>query len=109
MICKVCGKDHPEVIRRNLDIVINREELKEITSIRNKGNCVEQALNLSNVPENVSQDLMDKFVKSILKEKQETMEAESSWWNSMIKKYSLIGNVYLDFSDGSLYYNEEHK
>jgi hypothetical protein len=101
-VCPKCGKVH-EDNRVDLGIKVTKEELDSILLIRSKANSIAQASSLANIPEGVSQDTVDKYVKAIVNMKSEILFLEQDWWSSIMKKHNLTGEVHLDFSDGSLF------
>ncbi len=87
---------------------VDTEELDSIKLIMNKKQCTEQAFKtITGFPEDASQEMVSKFVKAIIDNKTEVQFLEDDWWSIVSKKYDAIGEVYIDFSDGMLYYWDE--
>jgi hypothetical protein len=106
----------PQGIRKDLDIRCDGNELNEIKLIRNKVSCANQATDprmlggiFQNIPEEEranAEFIMKTYVKAALDSKSEAQFIEENWWSTMILKYKLTGNVFIDFNTGDFYINE---
>jgi hypothetical protein len=105
MKCHICGKEH----NKRIDLTqVDKEELDSIKLIMNKRSCTDQAFQcITQFPSNASQETVDKFVNTIIKNKAEVQFLEDDWWSIIATKYDFFGEVYIDFSDGMLYRYEE--
>lgn len=104
-VCPVCGKVHGKQKRENLNLACSPEELDNMKLIQNKLSCANQAARPNAIPDNVSADKIDLFVKAALNTKAEALFLQQMWWEEMKKKYNLPPeqNVFLDFMNGSFY------
>jgi hypothetical protein len=118
MTCDVNG------IRRGCNAFCTKDELDSIKLIRNKVSCAIQALDPRTVPvptqppsiapkevqdayqksRQVLEEQVRMFVKGCLDAKAEAVFLESDWWAAMIEKYHLVGNTFIDFSNGEFYH-----
>ena len=62
---------------------------------------------IASFPEDASQEMVDKFLTTIIKNKAEAQFLEDDWWSIVMNRYGIGGEVYIDFSDGMLYRYEE--
>ena len=105
MKCDICGKEHNN--RKNI-AAVDKEELDSLKLIMNKRSCTDQAFKMiASFPEDASQEMVDKFLTTIIKNKSEVQFLEDDWWSIVTNKYDIDGEVYIDFSDGMLYRYEE--
>lgn len=108
--------ESPKGVRKNLGIAVTREELDSIKLIRNRATNALQAMDSRNIivpPKDASEHqkfIAEEqgriFVKGAIEARAEAQYLEEAWWDDMIKKYNLVGNVYVDFGTGGLYMME---
>lgn len=105
--------ESPRGHRKDLGIVVTREELDSIKLIRNRATNALQAMDSRNIivpPKDASEQqkfIAEEqgriFVKGAIESRAEAQFLEEQWWADMIQKYNLVGNVYVDFGTGGLY------
>jgi hypothetical protein len=94
-------------VRKNTGHVVTPEELDSIKLIQSKMHCAEQALQI--MPKGITEDTMSLYVNIVLKNLSDVRFLEDDWWTSVMKKYSVTNKTFIDFLDGSLYYDWQIK
>lgn len=106
-ICQFCGREHGP--RKNLGIKVDEKDRVEMENIRQRFNCIDQDFSIKNIPPGTPQEIVDKFLESVIGKKAELHSRENAWWQKMIDLYDLKGEVYVDFVTGDLYVFEDKK
>ena len=86
-VCPKCGKVHQKSIPTG--IKMDKEDADDMSLILNKLNCAQQAADIKNIPEGVSQEVVSKFVQATLEVLSNYKWLEEDWWKRAIIKYNL--------------------
>jgi CXXX repeat modification system protein len=94
-------------MRKNVGVIIDKEELNSIRLIYNKLAATSQML--KTIPEDVSQEAMNQYVNSVVDARGEVEWLQQNWWEAVILKYGLssVNDLYVDFNDGNLFIEEK--
>jgi hypothetical protein len=85
---------------------VSGEELKSLELIRTKITCSRQALHIT--PEG-TEEKRQFYIQSVLDSFSNYSWLEKDWWNGIFETYKIDKsfNVYIDFTSGELYTNEQ--
>ena len=97
--------------RKNLDKTVTQNELYSIVNIQTELSVGKQATAPDSLPEGVSQERAAAYFAGALQMLAAAQTKERLWWDAIKKKYELPAdkNVYVDFTDGALYYYVQPK
>lgn len=83
---------------------VKQEECDNLSLILTKISCAKQALKY--LPEELPPEEKDFYIKSCIDALGNYAYLEKNWWQEVLIKYNLKGNIYINFNTGDLYTNE---
>ena len=94
--------------RKYLNIFCTEEEMMEMRLIQTRNTCARQAAQVQSIPQGVSKEDLNLFVKAAIEALADATLMEQLWWERVIKKYNLRTvepnkPIYLDFDIKDFY------
>jgi len=94
-VCNQCGKIHLKPTPTG--VFAEKTEVDDLQLIINAVTNAKQALNPRNIPEDASQNQVDKWVQANQRILAGYQVLEKEWWDEKVKKYGLIGGQTINF------------
>ncbi|MDR2428951.1 MAG: hypothetical protein LBD62_04010 [Candidatus Margulisbacteria bacterium] len=103
LTCPLCGKAHD--IRQDLGIKATRAETDKIILLNNIIASAAQASAPTDLPPQVTQENLERYLAAILNVRAEAMAQVRAWWQNILAKYDLPKdiNVFIDYNTCAFY------